>query len=334
MVVSNYNDKGLEHLIVTCKRELLDAKTINDLNQIKSKYLGKKSNIHESLRDLSSVSPQQRPVMGKKINEIKQTLTSVIKSAYGLMEENKHKEEISKHKIDVSLPSQRPFYGGIHPITRIIRQLQAVFISMGFEIKEGPDIETQFNNFGALNVPDDHVSRSIKDTFYFDDGTLLRTHTSPIQIRTMLEQEPPIQIISCGHAFRPDTPDATHTPMFHQIEGLVVGKDCHFGHMKSLIMTVLRWLMGDKIKFRFRPAYFPFTEPSAEVDIFLHGGWMEILGCGMVHPNVLKNVNIDAEIWTGFAFGIGIERLAMVLYGLDDIRHLYAGDLDFLQQFN
>jgi phenylalanyl-tRNA synthetase alpha chain len=314
------------------------------LEQIRVGYLGKKGALTEQLKQLGGMPAEQRPQAGQWVNETKDRLQAALDERKRLLAGNQREQQLSQESLDVTLPGRGLRVGGPHPITRTLRRLEELFLRMGFQIAEGPEIEDDFHNFEALNIPPDHPARAMHDTFYFDNGLLLRTHTSPVQIRYMQTHTPPLRIIAPGRVYRRDS-DVTHTPMFHQIEGLMVDENVSFADLKGVLSDFLGQFFERALKLRFRPSYFPFTEPSAEVDIECvmcggsgcrvckHSGWLEVLGCGMVHPEVFRHVGIDGERYTGFAFGLGVERLAMLRYGVNDLRLFYENDLRFLQQF-
>jgi phenylalanyl-tRNA synthetase alpha chain len=318
--------------------------TVADADGIKAlsvRFLGRKGLITQFLRNISNLPENQRPQAGKKANQTKTILDKAFKAALQKIETS---EADSGNQIDVSLPGRRPPRGSLHPITEITQRVCDIFTHLGFDIAEGPETETDYYNFEALNVPKFHPARDMQDTFYVSDNIVLRTQTSPMQIRVMEKQDPPVAIIAPGKVYRCDS-DLTHTPMFHQVEGLLVDKNVSFGDLKGTLTTFVHQMFDDHISLRFRPSFFPFTEPSAEVDILCvmcrgkgcrvcsHSGWLEILGAGMVHPNVFGSVGYDTDKYTGFAFGMGIERIAMLKYGIDDIRKFFDNDLRFLRQF-
>jgi phenylalanyl-tRNA synthetase alpha chain len=305
---------------------------LNDLNEIRVQFLGKKGKITQLMKQLGSLSSAERPIAGQKINQAKQQIQSFLESRQQTLQQEQLNAELAQEWVDVTLPSNRLPIGGLHPVTRTIERIENFFTELGFEIKDGPEIEDSFHNFDALNIPSNHPARADHDTFYFNPDMLLRTQTSGVQIRTMQAQEPPLRIISTGRVYRNDY-DQTHTPMFHQVEGLLIDKHANFAQLKGIIYDFLTNFFEDDLNIRFRPSFFPFTEPSAEVDVEGNQGWLEVLGCGMVHPNVLKSVNIDPEIYSGFAFGMGIERLTMLRYGVQDLRAFFENDLRFLKQF-
>jgi phenylalanyl-tRNA synthetase alpha chain len=323
------------------------AKTQNlqELEYLRVSFLGKKGELTALLKGLGKLSKEQRPKMGEAINRAKVSIQILLTDKKNHLELVALKKRLLAEKIDVSLPGRHAEMGGLHPITITLNRIQSLFAKNGFEVALGPEIEDDFHNFTALNIPQHHPARAMHDTFYFDKNTVLRTHTSPVQIRILEKQKPPLRIIAPGRVYRCDS-DITHTPMFHQVEGLIVDKHANFAQLKGLLIDFLRaYFEQEDLKVRFRPSYFPFTEPSAEADIecvICHGagcrvckktGWLEVLGCGVVHPNVLSSVNIDSEIYTGLAFGIGIERLAMLRYGVNDLRLFFENDSRFLRQF-
>ena len=316
-----------------------------DLEQIKIKYLGKKGELTAVLRGMGALSAEERPVIGQLANEVRASIEEAIKEKLVQKQAKELEAKLKAEKLDVTMPGTPAPTGHIHPLTRVQRELEDVFIGMGFSIVEGPEVEMDYYNFQALNIPENHPARDTQDTFYITDNILLRSQTSPVQVRTMEVQKPPIRIISPGRVYRSDALDATHSPLFHQLEGLVVDKGITMGDLKGTLEVFAKRVFGENTKIRFRPHHFPFTEPSAEVDVscFVCGGkgcrlckgegWIEILGAGMVHPFVLSNCGIDPEVYSGFAFGLGIERITMTKYGIDDIRLFYENDERFLEQF-
>ena len=328
------------------EKDALEAvKTVSDLagtKALKSKYLGRKGVVTTLLRKLSSLPPEERPEAGKLGNEVKHRLEEAFSRAMQALEAGEG--EPLGDALDVTLPGRPLVRGNMHPITQVARTICEIFQRLGFEIVEGPDVELDYYNFEALNIPRDHPARDMQDTFYISDNVVLRTHTSPIQVRVMESQPPPVCIIAPGKAYRVDS-DISHTPMFHQVEGLMVQEDISFGDLKGILTTFVHRIFDEETSLRFRPSFFPFTEPSAEVDILCvicrgrgcrvcsHTGWLEVLGAGMVHPAVFEMVGYDTERYTGFAFGMGIERIAMLKYGIEDIRKFYENDIRFLQQF-
>ncbi|MCF8074845.1 MAG: phenylalanine--tRNA ligase subunit alpha [Desulfotignum sp.] len=321
--------------------EVQSAETLEDLEMVSVRYLGRKGILTAYLRGISSLPADQRPDAGKNANLLKMKLEKSIHQARSRIQTAKTGKSSG---IDVTLPGRRRGYGAIHPITRVLDEISDIFIRLGFDLAEGPEVETDYYNFEALNIPKYHPARDMQDTFYVSDNIVLRTHTSPSQPRTMEKMQPPVRIISAGKVFRCDS-DLTHTPMFHQIEGLMVDKRISFGDLKGVLTTFVHQFFDRQTALRFRPSYFPFTEPSAEVDIqcvICKGkgcrvcsktGWLEVLGSGMVHPAVFENVGYDTKKYTGFAFGVGIERMAMLKYGIDDIRKYFENDMRFLGQF-
>jgi phenylalanyl-tRNA synthetase alpha chain len=313
-----------------------------ELEQVKARYLGKDGSLTVLLKGLGKLSAEQRPAAGARINQIKQQIEAALQQRRDQLQQEKLEQKLAAESLDVTLPGRSAGTGGLHPVTRTLERVEALFHSIGFAVAEGPDIETDFYNFTALNIPEDHPARAMHDTFYIDEQHVLRTHTSPIQIRYMqahlgkyrhLETMPDIRIIAPGRVYRVDS-DATHSPMFHQIEGLWIGEHVSFADLKGVIAEFLMcFFETSDMQVRFRPSFFPFTEPSAEIDMSWKGGWLEIGGCGMVHPNVLKHVGIDSERYTGFAFGMGVERLAMLRYGVNDLRLFFDNDMQFLKQF-
>ena len=313
--------------------EINSASDLKQLDQIRVDYLGKKGRLTEQLKLLGELPIEERPKAGQIINDIKIEIQEALESRKKALAGKKLEETIKKGYIDVTLPGRGLKRAGLHPITLISQRIESLFQQIGFEIVDGPEVEDEYHNFEALNIPEHHPARAMHDTFYFGDGRLLRTHTSSVQIRVMKNDSPPFRFIAPGRVYRCDS-DMTHTPMFHQVEGLVVDKLVTFSELKGLLINFLEIFFEKELKVRFRPSYFPFTEPSAEVDIEGKDGWLEVLGCGMVHPNVLKNVGIDPEKYSGLAFGMGVERLAMLYYGVDDLRLFFDNDLQFLEQFH
>jgi len=324
----------LEQLQVTAAKEIAASDSVRVLDEIRVRLLGKKGELTRQLKQLGSLPADQRPAAGQQINIAKKALADLIDTRRDELESAELQSRLESEALDVSQPARGEQPGGLHPVTRAMARIEAIFGGAGFEIHTGPEIEDDEYNFGALNFPDDHPARAMHDTFYLPGGKLLRTHTSPVQIRAMRKQGVPIKLIAPGRVYRCDS-DQTHTPMFHQVEGLLVDRDISFANLKAALHEFVERFFERKMRLRFRPSYFPFTEPSAEVDIeWQKGGWLEILGCGMVHPQVLRNVGVDPEIYTGYAFGMGVERLAMLRYGVDDLRMFFDNDLRFLRQFN
>jgi phenylalanyl-tRNA synthetase alpha chain len=305
-----------------------EADSHDSLNSLKIEYLGKKGILSSLMSQLSNAPAEKKPKLGKSINEFKSLIEESISSSLEKIEQSALDDQLSKEAIDVTLPLS-PEVGSYHPVSLIAQEISNYFKNKGYVLREGPEIESEYFNFSALNIPENHPARDMHDTFYFENGNLLRTHTSPVQIRSMELETPPLKILCPGKVFRCDS-DQTHTPMFHQVEGLVVDKDINFAHLKNEILEFVESFFKDNPKVRFRPSYFPFTEPSVEVDIQGENGWLEIMGCGMVHPNVLKNVGLNPEIYSGFAFGMGIERMTMLRYQISDIRMLFENDLRFV----
>ena len=316
-----------------------------DLEQIRIQYLGKKGELTAVLRGMGALSAEERPVIGQVANDVRAAIEAALKVKAEAQQNAELEKRLISEKIDVTMPAKTSAPGKLHPLIQVQRTIEDIFIGMGFSIAEGPEVEYDYYNFQALNIPENHPARDTQDTFYITENILLRSQTSPVQVRTMEHQKPPIRIISPGRVYRSDAVDATHSPLFHQIEGLVVDKGITMGDLKGMLETFAKTLFGNNTQLRFRPHHFPFTEPSAEVDVscFVCGGngcrvcknegWIEILGAGMVHPYVLSNCGIDPEEYSGFAFGMGVERIAMKYYGIDDMRLLYENDTRFLEQF-
>ncbi|MDH5433218.1 MAG: phenylalanine--tRNA ligase subunit alpha [Gammaproteobacteria bacterium] len=337
---------AIEELLARALSAVEKASTSSELEQVKVDYLGKKGELTSQLKSLGGLPADQRPLFGASINQAKKEIQTRIDAKKNSFEQAAIADQLSSDSIDVTLAGRKSQLGGIHPVNRTLERIVNYFSQIGFSVEEGPEVEDDFHNFEALNIPGHHPARAMHDTFYFGDGNLLRTHTSPVQIRTMERQKPPVRIIAPGRVYRCDS-DLTHTPMFHQVEGLLVDKTTSFADLKGVLDEFLKhFFEDDNLAVRFRPSYFPFTEPSAEVDIACvmcsgkgcrvcsHTGWLEILGSGMVHPNVLESVGIDSEEYTGYAFGIGIERMTMLRYGVNDLRLFFENDLRFLRQFN
>lgn len=335
----------LQQLLAEAKQAIDTAKDLGAVDQIRTQFLGKKGQLTELLKNLGTLPGDQRASIGQIVNTTKQTLMATLMARTEYLEKTALADKLQHEAVDVTLPCRtNQQMGTLHPVTRTLNRIERLFISEGFQVIEGPEIEDDYHNFAALNFPLDHPARAMHDTFYFDSGLLLRTHTSPVQIRTMKNTPPPLRMITPGRVYRCDS-DQTHTPMFHQVEGLVVDDACTFADLKGVLEDFLSRFFERDLKFRFRPSFFPFTEPSAELDIacvLCHAkgcrvckqtGWLEVLGCGMVHPNVLEMCHIDAERYTGFAFGMGVDRLAMLRYGIDDLRKLFENDIRFLRQF-
>jgi phenylalanyl-tRNA synthetase alpha chain len=327
------------------KASIATAENLKELDDLRVKFLGKKGDLTALLKGLGKLSKEERPKMGEAINQAKVSVQTLLTERKNHLETIELEKRLLEEKIDVSLPGRNVEMGGLHPVTITLNRIQSLFAKNGFEVEIGPEIEDDFHNFTALNIPEHHPARAMHDTFYFDESTVLRTHTSPVQIRTMENKKPPLRIIAPGRVYRCDS-DVTHTPMFHQVEGLIVDKEANFAQLKGLLIDFLRaYFEKEDLKVRFRPSYFPFTEPSAEADIecVICGGegcrvckktgWLEVLGCGVVHPNVLNSVDVDSEEYTGLAFGMGVERLAMLRYGVNDLRLFFENDIRFLRQF-
>lgn len=335
----------LEQIIKDAQAAVENSVELKALDDVRVQYLGKKGLLTERMKTLGKLSADERPKAGQAINEAKKAVQQAIEIRKQHLQSAALNARLEKETIDVTLPGRSQPSGGLHPVTRTMDRIEDLFAQMGFEVATGPEIEDEYHNFEALNIPESHPARAMHDTFYFKDKTLLRTHTSPVQIRTMKGRTPPLRVIAPGRVYRCDS-DITHTPMFHQVEGLMVDEQVTFTDLKAILIDFLHcFFERDDLSVRFRPSYFPFTEPSAEADIQCvmcsgegcrvcsHTGWLEVLGCGMVHPRVLEYVDIDTEKYTGFAFGIGIERLAMLRYGVNDLRLFFENDLRFLKQF-
>jgi phenylalanyl-tRNA synthetase alpha chain len=336
-----------DSLIALVDQALADlgkSASLSALDEVRVRLLGKKGLLTDQLKSLGRLPAAERPVAGQKINEAKAVIQAAMESRRASLEAAALTQELAKGTIDVSLPGRGQEAGSLHPVTRTRLRIERIFREAGFQVASGPEVEDDFHNFEALNIPKNHPARAMHDTFYFPDGRLLRTHTSPVQIRAMRAATPPLSVIAAGRVYRNDS-DMTHTPMFHQVEGIVVGEDVSFANLKAMLHTFVEHFFEQPLGMRLRPSYFPFTEPSAEVDIecvLCHGGgcrvckqtgWLEILGCGMIHPNVLAAAGIDSERWQGYAFGMGIDRLTMLRYGVDDLRQFFENDLAFLKQF-
>ena len=314
-------------------KDIRNSSTLEEHESVRVQYLGKKGSVSTQLKKLSALDPDDRPRIGKEVNKLKKLVEKEISNKKSLLNDKKIKSNIEDNSLDVSMPGRTTIIGNPHPVTSTLNEIEKIFLNAGFLVEDGPEIEDEYHNFTALNIPENHPARAMHDTFYFNAQYLLRTHTSPIQIRSMEKYGVPIRVIAPGKVYRRDS-DITHTPMFHQIEGLVIDKDINFTHLKGILHDFINTFFEDDMKLRFRPSYFPFTEPSAEVDLLSKDNqWLEILGCGMVHPKVLTNLGIDNEKYNGYAFGMGVERLAMLKYGINDIRFFYENDLNFLNQF-
>ena len=326
-------------------KEISNSKDLKELNELRVKYLGKKGELTLILRGMGGLSPEERPVIGSLVNELREEIVNLIQEKEKEFKNQELLKRLENENIDVTEPSKKVNLGSLHPITRIIEEVEEIFLGMGYEIADGPEVEKAIYNFDKLNTPPDHPARDVQDTFYITDDIVLRSQTSPVQARVMENQKPPIKIICPGAVYRSDSVDATHSPVFHQVEGLVVDKNISMADLKGTLEMFAKRCLGENTKIRFRPHHFPFTEPSAEADVscFVCGGkgcrvckgegWIELLGCGEVHPNVLRNCGIDPDIYSGFAFGFGVERIAMAKYGIEDMRLLFENDIRFLKQF-
>lgn len=335
----------LTELTLAAQQGIAATQDLTALEQLRVHYLGKKGVLTEQMKQLAQIPAEQRPQFGQAVNEAKNTVQQALDARRTDLQAATLTAQLNANRVDVTLPGRGQASGGLHPITLTLQRITELFTKIGFQVAEGPEIENDYHNFEALNIPEYHPARAMHDTFYFDSHTLLRTHTSPVQIRIMEHQQPPLKIIAPGRVYRCDS-DLTHTPMFHQVEGLMVDNNISFADLTGILDDFLKQFFAKDLAVRFRPSYFPFTEPSAEVDVQCvvcggHGcrvckqsGWLEVLGCGMVHPNVFANVGIDNEEYTGFAFGMGVERLAMLRYGVNDLRLFFENDLRFLKQFN
>jgi len=335
----------LEQTLNQAATELANANDLSQLDAIRVHYLGKKGFFTLQMKELGKLDPQQRRDVGQVINQAKDSFQTQLELRKKALEQAALTARLASESIDVTLPGRGQTAAGLHPVTLTLRRINKIFASVGFKVVEGPEIEDDYHNFGALNIPDHHPARAMHDTFYFDAHTVLRTHTSPVQIRVMESEKPPLKVIAPGRVYRCDS-DLTHSPMFHQVEGFLVDTEVSFADLKGVIYEFLRAFFEKESQVRFRPSYFPFTEPSAEVDIECvicsgqgcrvcgQTGWLEVMGCGMIHPEVFKSVGIDNEHYSGFAFGMGVERLAMLRYGINDLRLFFENDLKFLQQFN
>ena len=334
----------LEQLTSEALSAVSDSSDLRALDEIRVRYLGKTGLFTEQLKQLGKLPKEERPQAGQAINKAKQSLQAAIEERKAVLENEALQTRLASERIDVTLPGRGQHSGGLHPVTRTMQRIEEIFASAGFSVAEGPEIEDDFHNFEALNIPAHHPARAMHDTFYFDANMLLRTHTSPVQVRVMQHQEPPLKVIAPGRVYRCDS-DITHTPMFHQVEGFMVDEHVTFADLKGILHAFLKTFFEQDLKVRFRPSYFPFTEPSAEVDmecvmcggegcrVCSHTGWLEVLGCGMIHPEVFRHVGIDKEKYTGYAFGMGVERLTMLRYGVNDLRLFFENDLRFLKQF-
>ncbi|WP_292480720.1 phenylalanine--tRNA ligase subunit alpha [Methylophaga sp.] len=335
---------ALKDIVEAAKTAIQNATDAKTLDNVRVEYLGKKGLITGYVKELGNLSAEERPLIGKEVNLAKQEVAGLTEVRSKLLAEQAMNAALAAETVDVSLPGRNAEVGGLHPVTRTLQRIEQYFRQIGFQIAEGPEIEDGDHNFTALNIPESHPARAMHDTFYFNAEMLLRTHTSPVQIRVMENEQPPLRIIAPGRVYRCDS-DLTHTPMFHQVEGLMVDENISFTDLKGILADFLQAFFEKPLNVRFRPSYFPFTEPSAEADIECvicggegcrvcsHTGWLEVLGCGMVHPKVFEHVNIDSEKYLGLAFGMGVERLAMLRYGVNDLRLFFENDLRFLRQF-
>ena len=334
----------LTGLVNEAEAAIAAADALQALEEIRVQYLGKKGLLTEQMKSLGKLSAEERPAAGQAINQAKALVQQALEARKQSLQEAVLNARLAAEKIDVSLPGRGQVSGGLHPVSMTLERIESLFSQLGFSVAEGPEIEDDFHNFESLNIPETHPARAMHDTFYFDAHTLLRTHTSPVQVRAMEQQQPPLRLIAPGRVYRCDS-DLTHTPMFHQIEGLVVDERVSFADLKGILDDFLRNFFEQELAVRFRPSYFPFTEPSAEADIECvmcggegwrvcsHTGWLEVLGCGMIHPEVFRQVGYDHERYTGYAFGMGVERLTMLRYGVNDLRLFFENDLRFLEQF-
>ena len=337
--------EDLQNLLQQASHSISQSGDMAALDAVRVAYLGKKGELTAQLKNLGQLPAEERPTAGQAINQVKVQIQELLETRKSVLRDLAIASRLQSETVDISLPGRRSGAGGLHPVTLTMNRIDKMFGKLGFDVAEGPEVEDDFHNFEALNIPKHHPARAMHDTFYFDDGRLLRTHTSPVQIRVMENQEPPLRVIAPGRVYRCDS-DLTHTPMFHQVEGLLVDVDVSFSVLKGTLEEFLQMFFEqDDLKTRFRPSYFPFTEPSMEVDISCvmcagqgcrvcsHTGWLEVIGCGMVHPEVFRHTGVDSEKYTGYAFGMGVERLAMLRYGVNDLRLFFDNDLRFLQQF-
>jgi phenylalanyl-tRNA synthetase alpha chain len=334
----------LEDVLRHAQGDVASADSLSALDQVRVHYLGKKGLITEQMKMLGTLPPDQRKEAGAQINQVRDQFTAVFEARKVILETHELEQRLVRETIDVTLPGRGQHTGGLHPVTLTLQRISELFARIGFESVEGPEVEDDYHNFEALNIPASHPARAMHDTFYFDAHTLLRTHTSPVQVRIMESRTPPLRVIAPGRVYRCDS-DLTHTPMFHQVEGFLVDRDVSFADLRGVLYEFLTLFFEKDVEVRFRPSYFPFTEPSAEVDIECvicggcgcrvckQTGWLEVMGCGMIHPKVFGFVDIDPEVFTGFAFGLGVERMAMLRYGINDLRLFFENDLKFLRQF-
>ncbi len=337
---------NLTDIIADARTAIAESKDLRALDDIRVQFLGKKGTLTAQLKSLGALPADERPAAGAAINEAKQTLQSWLDARGSALRSEQMRAALDSEAVDVTLPGRRQSSGGLHPVSQALERMEQIFAAAGYAVVDGPEIEDDYHNFEALNIPAHHPARAMHDTFYLDNGLVLRTHTSPVQVRVMENQTPPIRIVCPGRVYRRDYVDATHSPMFHQLEGLVIDEGISFADLKGTVIEFLQRFFEQPLGVRFRPSYFPFTEPSAEVDVeCVHcagsgcrscgqSGWLEVMGCGMVHPNVLDMSGIDSERYTGFAFGFGVDRLAMLLYRVEDLRSFFENDLRFLRQFN
>ena len=335
----------LQEIIQQAEQEISKVESLPELEQVKARFVGKKGLITAQMKQMATLPPEEKPKFGARVNEAKKEVFAIIEAKQTAIKTAEINAKLANETIDVTLSGRNSEVGGVHPVNRTLRRIESYFGQMGFSVAEGPEVEDDFHNFTALNIPEHHPARAMHDTFYFDASRLLRTHTSPVQVRVMENAEPPFRIIAPGRVYRCDS-DLTHTPMFHQVEGLLIDESTTFVDLKGVLYEFVTHFFEKDLGVRFRPSYFPFTEPSAEVDIECvmcsgkgcrvcsHTGWLEILGCGMVHPKDLESVGVDSEKYTGFAFGMGVERLTMLRYGVNDLRLFFENDLNFLKQFN
>ena len=323
----------VDDIVRDAEAAIAAARTLRELDDARVQFLGRNGRVTTESRVIGTLAPELRPEAGRRLNDCKRIIGNALDARRAALAAGDLQSRLVSERLDVTLPGRGQSSGGLHPVTRTLDRISSLFRAVGFEVVEGPELEDEYHNFEALNIPAHHPARAMQDTFYFPDGSLLRTHTSPVQIRVMQSRRPPLRIIAPGRVYRCDS-DQTHTPMFHQVEGLMVGEGVTFAHLKGVLHDFLwQFFEADDLEVRFRPSYFPFTEPSAEVDIRGEQGWIEVLGSGMVHPNVLENCGIDSERYTGFAFGMGVERFAMLRYGVNDLRSFFENDLRFLKQF-
>ena len=331
--MSNTLETDLQTLQQEAEKEITAVDSLEALEQLRINYLGKKGKLSQILRGMGKLSAEERPRVGSLANEVKEALQSNLETQRNTLETAKLKAQLAAETLDVTMPGVARSLGRLHPLNSTVDRVLDIFVGLGYQVSTGPHVETDYYNFEAFNIPPDHPARDMQDTFFLSDNILMRTHTSPVQIRYMETHEPPIRIVAPGRVYRRDTVDATHSAVFHQVEILAVDKGLTFADLKGTIKEFLTQMFGEELPVKFRASYFPFTEPSAEVDVQWKGKWLEVMGCGMVDPNVLKAVGYDPEVYTGFAAGLGIERFAMVLHQIDDIRRLYNSDMRFLSQF-